>query len=301
MTRIISKTAISDFRDLVNWYLTSLTTAKYKAAELAMANPSEREIDTAVDFAINNVGYFLDFLPDKNPAYLTGKTILEIGPGQDFGIPLVLMGFGVSKAVLIDRFFCEWDEKFHPEYYRRLLKKAETRYPGIEFEDLKNVIKNNRHTAERLQLLAAGLENVAAIPDASVDISYSNACFEHLADAPVAIKELGRITKQGGLGFHQIDFRDHRNFEKPLEFLAMPDWIFKRTFVLSKHFLGNRYRSSHFARFFGESGFQHSFSPELFAEPAYLDDILNRANPEFRKMPMDAIRVLAGRFFLEKK
>ena len=162
-------------------------------------------------------------------------------------------------------------------------------------------IRSNNHISARLELLTAGLENVAAIPDQSVDITFSNACFEHLADAPSAVRELGRITRPGGIGFHQIDFRDHRNFGKPLEFLTMPDWIFKKTFFLSKAFIGNRFRYSEFARFFEDAGFKQEFVAEIFAEENYLNDLLSRANSRYKAMPLDSISVLAGRFFLRKK
>ena len=44
-----------------------------------------------------------------------GKTLIEIGPGQDFGIPLVMMGYG-AKAILVDKYLCSWDDAFHPHF-----------------------------------------------------------------------------------------------------------------------------------------------------------------------------------------
>jgi hypothetical protein len=294
------KTSFKDYRCLINWYFSSLTTPNTQKLERAMANPSEREIDDAVNYVINNVVYFIDFLPNKNSEYLKDKVLLEVGPGQDFGISLVLMGFGLKKMLLIDKFFCKWDENFHPVYYRTLLKKVEHYYPEIDFSDLKNVINCNDHVSERFELLATGLENIPDIPDESVDITFSNACFEHLTDTEAAIKELGRITKPGGIGFHQIDFRDHRNFDEPLEFLTMPDIIFNRVFALSKGYLGNRLRYNDFAHYFKTSGFEHRFSADMFAEESYLDEILKCANSKFKMIPIDNIRILSGRFFLNK-
>lgn len=297
------RTWFSDLKYLIKLYWFSLWTpqSKSKKQDQNMANPSERKMDDAIKYTIDNVGYLIGFLPNGNAKYLEGKTILEVGPGQDFGVPLVLMGFGVKKAILVDKFFSEWDKNFHPEYYRKLLKKVEECYPEMDFKVLKKIIDNNNHINERLELISAGLENVATIPNVSVDISFSNACFEHLADTQAAIKELGRITKSGGMGFHQIDFRDHRNYEKPLEFLTMPDWLFKRALFLSKACHGNRLRSSEFEQFFEESGFEQKFSADMFAEENYLKDILSRANLKYKQMPLDAIRILSGRFFLKKK
>jgi SAM-dependent methyltransferase len=297
---IFLKTRFRDFKYLFNLYWFSFWDSKTKKLEQNLPNPSQREINDAIEFTINNVGYIIGFLPNESPIYLNGKTILEIGPGQDFGVPLLLMGFGVTKAILIDKFFCEWNENFHPEYYRKLLGKAQQSYPETDFKDLKNVIKSNSHISDRLELFTFGLENASSIPKESVDISFSNACFEHLEDSQAAVKELGRITKFGGLGFHQIDFRDHRNYDKPLEFLTMPDWLFKKALVLTKACHGNRLRYTEFAHFFEESGFDQSFSADMFCEENYLKNILSRANSKYKKMPLDSINVLGGRFFLKK-
>ncbi len=295
------KTRLADYKYLINLYWFSFWAYKSEMNNQSIANPSERDIDEAIKFALNNVGYIIGFLPNENPKFLDGKIILEVGPGQDFGVPLVLMGFGVKKAILIDKFFCKWEEDFHPKYYRQLLEKAEQKYHGIDFKDLRDVIKSNSHISERLELLKVGLENVDTIPNESVDITFSNACFEHLADSQAAVKELGRITKSGGLGFHQIDFRDHRNYDKPLEFLTMSDWVFRRALVLSKACHGNRLRSTEFAQFFRESGFEYKFLADLFSDDKYMKDVLTRINSKFMKMPQDSIRILSGRFFLKKK
>lgn len=266
-----------------------------------MVNPSERHlINEAVDFTINNVRNLIGFLPNKE-LYLKEKIILEIGPGQDFGIAFVLMGFGTRKIILVDKFLTEWDNHFHAEYYRELLKRAEQQYPEIDFSDLKKVIKNNNHISDKLELLITGLEDVSAVPADSVDISFSNACFEHLLNTPSAIKELSRITKKGGLGFHQIDFRDHRNYEAPLAFLTMSDWLWSKILPLSEAHFGNRVRYTEFARFFEGFGFKQRFLADIFADDDYIRKALKYANPKYKEMPIETLRVLSGRFFIEKK
>jgi ubiquinone/menaquinone biosynthesis C-methylase UbiE len=79
-----------------------------------------------------------------------------------------------------------------------------------------------------MKTMRAGLEDVGELPDGSIDIHYSNATFEHLADIPASIAQLGRITKPGGVGFHQIDFRDHRNFDRPLDYLTIPSTLLEK-------------------------------------------------------------------------
>lgn len=287
-----------DIKCLIASYIFSLCFSKIPQI---VVNPSERHlIDEAVEFTINNVRDLIGFLPNK-ASYLKEKIILEIGPGQDFGIAFVLMGFGAQKIILVDKFLTEWDNSFHAEYYCELLRRAEQEYPGINFNDLEIAIRNNNHVSDKLELLSIGLEDATKIPSESVDVSFSNACFEHLSDPQTAIKELSRITKKGGLGFHQIDFRDHRNYDKPLAFLTMSDFLWNKILSLSEAHFGNRLRYTEFAHFFEGFDFKQRFLADIFADDDYIHQALKYANPKYKKMPVEALRVLSGRFFIEKK
>ncbi len=226
---------------------------------------------------------------------------MEIGPGQDIGIPLLIMGYG-AKAYVIDKYLCHWDEAYHPAFYRELLKQAKIHFPDGDFHALEEVIANNDHRATGLTVLRLGLEEVVDdIPDDAIDWSFSNATFEHLFDARSALAQLGRITKQDGLGFHQTDFRDHRNFSRPLEYITMPADEFNRMMHEVSCSCGNRLRYTDFIPWFEEAGFEVRLTPSLFAEPEYLEDVLRRAQPEYRELPREAMHVLSGRFHLVKR
>jgi len=93
-------------------------------------NPLERPVTEAVDFAVHSAKLLLGWLPGQH-AFLASKTFLEVGPGQDIGFPLILMGFG-AKVILVDRYLCQWDESLHPAYYRALRKTVTETFPGID-------------------------------------------------------------------------------------------------------------------------------------------------------------------------
>lgn len=261
-------------------------------------NRLERKIDEAIEFAIRSAQMYIGFFPGRSK-FLANKRILEIGPGQDFGVPLILMGYG-AQAVLVDRYLVGWDPDFHPEYYRRLLTEVSEVFPEIDLSPLKQVIKDGSHEIQGLHLVPTGLEEVRQIPSGSVQITYSNATFEHLAEGRKACLELGRVTAPGGLGFHQVDFRDHRNFDRPLEYLELPDDEFQSLLESSSYTCGNRLRYTDFEPWFKEAGFDLAFTPNLFAEKEYLEDIRLRATPRYLEMPLEALRVLGGRFLLTK-
>ena len=53
------------------------------------------------------------------------------------------------------------------------------------------------------------------------DALVSNAVLERIKNANKAFTELFRVTSSGGVGLHQVDYRDHRDFARPLEHLLL--------------------------------------------------------------------------------
>jgi SAM-dependent methyltransferase len=264
------------------------------------ANPLERPgVKEAVEFAIRSANLLLGWLPRRG-VFLARKAVLEVGPGQDFGFPLILIGLG-ANVILVDRYLAQWDENFHPIYYRALRKVVTKKLRGIRKRPIREVLKHRAHQARGLRAIQQGLESVDQIADGSIDISYSNAAFEHLAQVDKAIEQLGRITKPGGLGFHQIDLRDHRDFNRPLEYLCLSEGEFSAVLEASSWSCGNRLRYTEFFEMFEQAGFDVRFKPNLLADDEYVRDVRTRAQAQYQAMPIDALRLVSGRFFLKKR
>jgi hypothetical protein len=258
------------------------------------------DIENDVDFVVRNIDYFISFLPDKNKSFLKEKTLLEIGPGKNFGISLTLADLGLKNVVLLDPFLIPWDNQYHPEFYKMLLFELEKKFDKVDFDSLKKVIKCNAHQTEKLICYKKGLEDCKEIHDDSIDISFSNAVFEHFDYPKKAVQELNRITKKGGIGFHQIDLRDHRNFDQPLEFLTYPKWMFKQIIKITKAHSGNRLRYSEYNAIFEKYGFSVAFKADSYADAIYVEDVLSRSSNHYTKMKREEVAALSGRFFIEK-
>jgi SAM-dependent methyltransferase len=54
---------------------------------------------------------------------------------------------------------------------------------------------------------------IDAVPSGEVDIHFSNAVFEHVPDMGEVSRNLRRITSPGGVGYHIVDFVDHRYYD----------------------------------------------------------------------------------------
>lgn len=269
------------------------------SSEWRTGNPAERRIDEAIDFTIRNVNTIVGFVGGDRAA-LRDRTFLEIGPGMDLGICLCVAGLG-GTAIAIDRFLCPWDAALHPPIYAGLERAALAAWPGFDPEPMRECVRRGGHAGPRLRALAVGLEEASAIADASVDVSYSNATFEHLANVEASIRSLARVSKPGALGFHQTDFRDHRNMDRPLEFLTMPDDAFAALLVACEHSCGNRVRPRDFLRWFAENGFEARFDPNMRASAEYLADVRPRLLPRYAALPDSELAEISGRFFVTRR
>lgn len=86
-------------------------------------NSISNEISSAINFSVDNINYLLNFIC-REVGLFKNKTLLEIGAGQDFGISLVLADLGLKQVVIVDPFLVEWNDDYHPQFYRELLKQT---------------------------------------------------------------------------------------------------------------------------------------------------------------------------------
>ena len=224
--------------------------------------------------------------------------MLELGPGRDFTPALVLAGYG-AQVTLADLYLEPWAPDYHPAFYQAVRAAISRRHSDWPLQALDGVIARSEHWTEPLRTLHCGLERLAGIPDQSFDLTISNAVFEHLYDVPQALRELYRVTKPGGVGCHQVDFRDHRDFARPLEFLCEADYL--RTADRDSTDQGNTLRPHEMERLLLETGFQvEEFSCNMSADPAYVANVRPRLADQFRHFTDEQLRPLSGRFLIRR-
>ena len=264
-----------------------------------------RSADETTRFALAEITRIAGYVGGHEA--LRGRSILEIGPGMDLGVPLLAAGLG-AEAYAIDRYPCPFDPKVHPEVYRLLLERAAAALPGFDPTPIEECLAAGAHRARRLHWADLGLEDLLderlrerhAIPTAGIDITYSNATFEHLADGRAAIEALFVVTAPGGVGFHQIDLRDHRDFSRPLEYLTLAPDEFRALFERVEGSCGNRLRGQQFEAFAREVGFEAVHLANMWADDGYLDGLMPRLHPAVHGWPRDWYRAISGRLVVRR-
>ncbi|HMC65445.1 MAG TPA: methyltransferase domain-containing protein [Gemmataceae bacterium] len=253
-------------------------------------------MQAAVPYAIQITHHYLTCWIPGAPASLRGIRILELGPGRDFTPALILAGYG-ADVTLADLYLERWDPHYHPAFYRAVRDEVRRSRPEWPLDALDEVIARGDHWAGPIRTLRRSLERLSGIPDDSFDLTISNAVFEHLYDVPQALRELYRVTRPGGIGIHQIDYRDHNNYSRPLEFLTLPRYKLGRDREATRR--GNRFRHHEFADMFRSAGFEIAeLHPDAEADPEYLADVLPRLAPPYSAMSLGQLKPLGCRFHL---
>src|SRR5581483_10510224 len=170
----------------------------------------EDALSYAVDLSTNHLRLV------KRAGTLTGLRYLEIGPGSDFAPQLVLASHGVQVTVA-DKYVAQWDAAYHPQFYRAFLE----RWTG-QADAVRAVLARGSY-AGVIGVVPEPCERLASVAATSFDFVLSTAVLEHVADIGHCAAELARVTAPGGIHCHQVDFRYHKSFDRPLDHLLM-DW-----------------------------------------------------------------------------
>ena len=249
-------------------------------------------------------------LIERHQGPLRGLRILELGPGHTLGPGLLLYANGAASYTAADLFPLATQTS---AIYRRLRRRiAQTpvlvQVTAIEEsrrETLRRYDEAVDTTGETAIFDATKVEwkcpaDASSLPFAneSFDVVISNAAFEHFMDPAAAVNECARLLAPNGVGIHQIDFRDHREGARPLDFLSYEDAEWKRLNADMVCYT-NRLRQSDFEALFSKAGLtievmepnlRHSLDPGC----------RERIHPRFRDRTSEDLEVLSALFVVRK-
>jgi hypothetical protein len=222
---------------------------------------------------------------------IRGASLLEIGSGREFGLALLLVAMGAERVVNveIDRYGFIDDASF----YRRLVDRAraeghELRWPPeglVEVDGGRRVRPDGRRVIVRLGESAASLSDA----DASFDVTFSVSVLQHIRrkDCASTARELLRVTRRGGRGYHRLDFGGLQRPSNPFWHLCFDEPAFAAMFD-GRDTYTNRYRLDDLERVFLEAGFD-----EVRFDDVQLHD--DRARPLFEATRAAFAPEFAGR------
>ena len=260
------------------------------------ADPNPRKkFDEAVIYAVQIANGFLRKL-ETYDIRLSGLRYLELGPGSDFAPQLVLASHGV-QVTLADQYLSVWDTDYHPQFYQAFLKQWPGRKQAIE-----TALDKNGYNGI-LNLVPEPVEKMSSVIDASFDFVLSNAVLEHVFDISQAVTELARVTRVGGIHAHQIDFRDHRNFDRPLDYLLLNRNDYQRIRIETKCVHGTTQRMPEMIEQFSKHFWLWEVEPNIFANLDYVNEIITQLphDSPYLSWPSQLLRAVSGCLWFVRK
>jgi SAM-dependent methyltransferase len=269
-------------------------------------DPATRQLDkleSDAEYALSCARGYLETIPGGKNGLL-GKKVLEIGPGPSFATALILKVWGATIVAVADRYLARFDKEYHRALYCRIANILLTEDRTSNVKPLE-VCAREGHSEEQILSCELPLEYMSRKFDSFFDITLSNAVFEHLYNPSQALAGLYAITAPRGIGLHQVDFRDHSDFDKPLEYLLLDEMTFAQVFQNSHGECGNRLRPFQMEHMFQQAGFGTiKFQSNLEPMPDYLSQFLPRLRAArsslFYNIDQKCLASIGGRFIVKK-
>lgn len=232
------------------------------------------------------------------------KRVLEIGPGTGFASVAVLTAFGARGAVA-DRWLSPWQVDYHGPYYRRLAKLLAHARPDADTRPIAAMAEKGNYDDSVIELIPTAAEALHTATRLRFDAVFSNAVLEHLSDIDQSLRALRAVTSDKGYGFHQVDFRDHRNFDRPLDHLLFDERTFTKMSERVHLAHGSQHRMERYVRAFEQAGFAiTAYHSNATASEDYLDELIPKLARAFgspyRKSPREVLRDLGGLFIAQR-
>jgi hypothetical protein len=294
--------AYSHWRDVL-WFSTSDNSSPNDNGRAYSVEIDEaRYFDRRVDYAVDTVNSWARWLPGGLAAF-RARDVLEIGPGRDMGTALLIAALGARRVCAVDRFTGAWRDGWHDRFIGKLRGALDRLGTETDPATLDAALASRRLDVAPIRFIAGAFETMVEAADA-FDLSVSHSTFEHFYSVEQAAQALSAGTRTGGVGVHDVDFRDHANFGEPLKFLLIDEATYADPAINNDYGRGNRIRADEMGNLLRQAGFgEVSFHPGMQADPAYVDGLLGLlpgggiASSDERKA---GLRTLSGTFVLRK-
>lgn len=189
------------------------------------------EIQRAIDYDYQVVEEWTEQLSEysKNTISLEGQSILELGPGADLGVGVILLAKGVKKYHALDRHSLVHSapKQFYQELFQRL---AETR-DGLDVDALRTQLEMTLNgNNDRLDYVVRRDFDVMSFKGHDIDIVLSQAAFEHFDDIGQVFARLGSVVRRGAVLVATVDLQTHTRWIRevdPLNIYRYSDFVYK--------------------------------------------------------------------------
>jgi SAM-dependent methyltransferase len=161
---------------------------------------------------------------------VSGKNVLELGPGSDLGVGLYLLAKGAAAYHACD--VHDLTRAAPDSFYSALIERIVAIQRECAAEFLKAQLESAR-TASPSKLRVAvrsDFDLIAAFGRETMDLVFSQAAFEHFDDVDRTVEQLSAVCRPGATIVAEIDLKTHSRWihdKDPNNIYRYPDWIYR--------------------------------------------------------------------------
>lgn len=191
-----------------------LALAKAKNIVKGYSSPKPFDISNTkacIDYDIRTVDHWLRHLQryTQEPSYLSGKSVLELGPGSDLGTGLYLLSKGCSQYNACD--VNDLMSATPNTFYKQLFEELKQLNSQVDIAILGSHLERARAgLPSRLSYIVRDDFNLSsALGKATMDLIFSQAAFEHFDDIHATVAQISAVCKPGAVLLAEIDLKTH--------------------------------------------------------------------------------------------
>jgi len=237
---------------------------------------------------------------------ITGRHVLELGPGDNLGVGLLFLAHGAASFTCIDKF----QPVRKPGEIAALYAAIAARLPpesGEVFRALtEGATGEDTFTPPAIRTLwDCPLEEAASrLKGASFDLVISRSVLEYLKDGEAAFAVMDSLLAPGGAMVHKVDCRDDGLFthygHSPYTFLMISETVYR--WMTSHTYRPNRRRVSWYRSQFARFGYAvHLRITRVMGHSRELPDPAPRLVGGVHYNQDDALKVLRSRAHLAQE
>jgi hypothetical protein len=230
-----SKTLIILHRIVDNWR----RRRAFQSGQTVNAYGSTHEfwpLEKSVNYINQVYREYLEY-PGITPEAFRGRRVLEVGPGDNFGVALRFVADGAAKVVSLDKFYSERNDEQQARIYRELRKEMSPEQAAVFDESIKldGPLELNKNRIE--YIYGHGIEEAdqiskpGSLEPESFHFIVSRAVLHNVYDIERGFEAMDRLLAPGGYMAHKIDFSDENMFSSrgmhPLTFLTIPESVYR--------------------------------------------------------------------------
>lgn len=247
---------------------------------------SSTEIERGIEYdfsVVDSWEKYLDFYL-KGENLFEGKHILELGPGADLGIGIILLDRGAKQYSALDKH--NLISGTPTIFYEKLMESSRLKSSPEQRKKLMGEVqKTLQNNPSKLVYRADPHFSIREITP-KVDLVVSHAAFEHFDDLGALVKDITAVVKTGGVVCAQIDLQTHSRWIReadPNNIYRYSDWFYNLC-----RFSGspNRWRPYEYKEAFEKEGWNvtilplHVLAPQILkhVQPSLASRFQNKKN-----------------------